>query len=415
MNKQIKLLLLPPYFTPEQMSSTHLDNDRYEAFAKAGFSMEVYVPMPTRNVSDDVRKKYKVHKHETMYDNHMSVYRFSMFREGRSPVLRCLRYILCFIKQFYFGFKAKDIDVIYLVSTPPIQGILGCLLKKIKKVPFVFNLQDIFPDSLVGAGLAKEKGILWKMGRIIENYTYSNADKIIVISEDFKKNIMNKGVSEEKITIVYNWIDEKKIVPVSKEKNILFEELVIPKNKFNVVYAGNFGNAQNIDVIISTAEYLKDKQDIQFLLFGTGGMVEHYQQIVQNMNLDNVRFYPLQPMYKVSYVYSLGNIGIVTCKKGLGKGSFPSKTWSIMATGTPVLVNYDKDTDLERLVNKNHVGIFTDAGNAEQFANGVLAMFQNPELCKAYGRNARNYIEKYISKESSTNKYIQEIIAVYNS
>ena len=113
----------------------------------------------------------------------MKVYRFSMFREGKNPILRALRYVLCWCKQFYYGWKAKDIDLIYLVSTPPIQGVLGGLLKKIKKVPFIYNLQDIFPDSLAGTGLAKKGGLLWKIGRVIENFTYRNADKIIVIDK----------------------------------------------------------------------------------------------------------------------------------------------------------------------------------------------------------------------------------------
>lgn len=407
--------MLPAYFHPEQMASTHLDKDRYEAFAKTDFLMEVYTPMPTRNVSDNVREKYKARQRERMYDGHMSVYRFSMFREGKNPILRCLRYILCFIKQFYFGLRAKDIDIIYLVSTPPIQGILGCLLKKIKKVPFVYNLQDIFPDSLVGTGLAKEKGFLWKIGRAIENYTYRNADKIIAISEDFKKNLMNKGVPSEKISIVYNWVDDKSIIPVSKENNSLYDELDISKDKFNVVYAGNFGNAQNIDVTIAAAELLQDEVGIQFLLFGTGGMVDHYKQLVSNKGLTNIKFYPLQPIEKVSYVYSLGDLGIVACKKGLGKGAFPSKTWSIMATGTPVIANYDKDTDLERLIIENHIGVFSEAGDSKQMADGIMSMYRNPEICKEYGLNARKYIEKYVSTDISTNKYISEIITVCNA
>lgn len=410
----MKILILPAYFYPEQTASTHLNKDRYEAFAKIDFLMDVYTPMPTRNVSDDVRKKYKAIQRERMYDGHMSVYRFSMFKEGKSPVLRCLRYILCFIKQFYFGLRAKDIDIIYLVSTPPIQGILGCLLKKIKKVPFVYNLQDIFPDSLVGTGLAKEKGFLWKIGRAIENYTYRNVDKIIVISEDFKKNLMNKGVPSEKISIVYNWVDDKSIIPVSKENNSLYDELDISKDKFNVVYAGNFGNAQNIDVTISAAELLQGEVGIQFLLFGTGGMVDHYKQLVSNKGLTNIKFYPLQPIEKVSYVYSLGDIGIVACKKGLGKGAFPSKTWSIMATGTPVIANYDKDTDLERLIIENHIGVFSEAGDSKQMADGIMSMYRNPEICKAYGLNARKYIEEHVSKEIAVNRYANVIIEAYN-
>ena len=92
----------------------------------------------------------------------------------------------------------------------------------------MYNLQDIFPDSLAGTGLAKKGGLLWKIGRVIENFTYRNADKIIVISEDFKRNIMAKGVPEEKIVVVYNWVDEEAVKHVPREENKLFDAYGLP-------------------------------------------------------------------------------------------------------------------------------------------------------------------------------------------
>ena len=412
MKDRIKVLMLPAYFYPEQTASSHLNKDRYSAFLQAGFQLEIHTPSPTRNVSDEIRNKYRHLKTEIKYDGQMTVHRFSMYREGKNPVFRALRYFICFVKQLYYGVKAKNIDVVYLVSTPPIQGIFGGILKKIKKVPVVYNLQDIFPDSLVGTGLAKRNGILWKIGRIIENYTYRNADKIIVISEDFKKNIMDKGVPEEKIVVIYNWVNEEAVVPVAKKENFLYDELGISRDKFNVVYAGNLGNAQNIDVIVSTAEILKNRSDIQFLLFGTGGLVDHYKRIVVEKELDNVRFFPLQSIERVSYVYGLGDLGIVSCKKGLGKGAFPSKTWSIMAAGTPVIANYDADTDLEHLIRKNRLGVFTESGNSEQMANSILELCVNRDLCEEFGKNARNYIERNVSKKAATDKYVKVVQSV---
>ena len=219
----MKILYLPAYFFPEQAASSYINNNRNQAFADAGFDTIVYVPTPCRGVDQDVRKKYcsKQYRKELMYNGKMTVHRFPLYAEGKNPILRALRYTLCWIKQFNRGLFAKDIDCIYLASTPPIQGVLGGMLKKLKKVPFVYNLQDIFPDSLVGTGLAKKDGLLWKIGRRIENFTYRNADKIIVISQDFKRNIMAKGVPEEKIEVVYNWVDENAITPVMKKMSFL--------------------------------------------------------------------------------------------------------------------------------------------------------------------------------------------------
>ena len=208
---------------------------------------------------------------------------------------------------------------------------------------------------------------------------------------------------------MYNWVDENAVVPVAKEDNPLYDELGINREKFSVVYAGNFGHAQNIDVTIAAAEKLKDFEDIQFLMFGTGGLVDDYKKIAQEKGLNNMFFFPLQPVEKVSQVYSLGNLGVVACKKGLGKGAFPSKTWSIMSAGTPVIANYDEYTDLERLVKDNGLGVFSAADDSEQMSQRIMEMYNNRELCAEYGRNARQYILDNVSKEKSTQKYVDVI------
>lgn len=408
----MRILILPSYFQPEMFSGRYLINDRNEAFVKAGVDVYVVTPVPSRGVHPSEIKYYKQNKTEFLHEGKMIVHRFKLMQEKKNPILRAFRYFFQNIKQFSraaFTREGRSADVILVASTPPTQGFMAAMITKITRVPIVYNLQDIFPDSLVGAGLAKRDGLLWKIGRVIENITYRNADKIIVISDDFKKNIMAKGVPEEKIVVVYNWVDENAVVPVAKEDNPLYDELGINREKFSVVYAGNFGHAQNIDVTIAAAERLKDVDDIQFLMFGTGGLVEDYKKIAQEKGLKNMFFFPLQPVEKVSQVYSLGDLGIVACKKGLGKGAFPSKTWSIMSAGTPVIANYDEDTDLERLVRDNGLGVFSAADDSEQMAQRIMDMYNNQELCAEYGRNARQYILDNVSKEKSTQKYVDVI------
>ena len=408
----MRILILPAYFQPEKFSGKQLITDRNEAFIKAGREVCVFTPVPSRGVHPLEAKHYKQNKTESLHEGMMIVHRFKLMQEKKNPILRAIRYLLQNVKQFNraaFTHYGRNSDVMLIASTPPTQGFMAAMIKKITKVPVVYNLQDIFPDSLAGAGMAKHNGILWKIGRVVENITYRNADRIIVISDDFKKNIMAKGVPEEKIVVVYNWVDENAVVPVAKEDNPLYDDLGINREKFSIVYAGNFGHAQNIDVTIAAAERLREVEDIQFLMFGTGGLVEDYKKIAQEKGLENMFFFPLQPAEKVSQVYSLGDLGVVACKKGLGKGAFPSKTWSIMSAGTPVIANYDEDTDLERLVKEKGLGVFSAADDSEQMAERIMEMYNNRGVCAEYGRNARQYILDNVSKEKSTQKYVDMI------
>lgn len=403
----MRLLFLPTYFTPERTASSHLTNDRCEAFAGAGFDMEVYAPCPTRGISREEREAYKKRlRREVLYGGRMRVYRFSLWREGKNPVSRALRYVVACVKHFYYGCRAKDADVLFVASTPPIQGAMAALVKKVTGVPVVYNLQDIFPDSLVGTGLAKKGGLLWRIGRRIEDFTYRNADKIIVISEDFKRNIMAKGVPEDKIEVIYNWVDETAVVPVAKDENPLFEELGVNRELFHVVYAGNLGHAQNVQVLLDCADLLKGERDIEFLIFGTGGLKEEYEAYAKEKGLDNVRFFPLQPTEKVSQVYSMADVALVSCKKGLGGSAMPSKTWSILSAGTPVLCSFDRGGDLQRIVEENHLGLFAEAGDERALADNVMKFFRDRDMCREYGRNGRKYIEANLTKEAGTSKYV---------
>lgn len=404
----MKLLLLPPYFTPESQSSSLLDHHRYEAFANANINMVLYTPMPTRGITDEVRSEYKNRKRESMYHNKMHVVRYSLMKEGKNPICRALRYFLGFVKQYYYGCKQKHVDCIFLVSTPPIQGLLGGFLKKKHNVPFVYNLQDIFPDSLVGTGLSKQGSLLYKIGKKIENYTYSKADKIIVISEDFKKNIIAKGVPEEKIEVVYNWVDENAVVPVAKEDNPLFDELGISRDKFHVVYAGNLGNAQNIDVIIDAANVLKEENNVEFLIFGTGGLKDQFVAKVNDLKLDNVKFFPLQPMERVSQVYGLGDVCVVSCKPGLGGAAMPSKMLSIMSAGRAVVASFDKG-ELTYILENHKCGMYAPAGDADAFAEMIKHLSQNRDECKAMGDNARKLILQKFTKAYGTSRYVDII------
>lgn len=410
----MRILQLRAYFPPEHAASSYLSENLIEEFISQGMDLLVYVPTPSRGISSEIRAEYckKEHRVEVMYDGHMTVHRFSMFAEGKNPVMRAFRYVLCWVKQLYYGLKVKNIDCIYLASTPPIQGVLGAYLKKSKKVPFIYNLQDIFPDSLAGTGLTKKGSILWKIGRVIENFTYKHADKIIVISEDFKKNIMAKGVPEDKIVVVYNWVDQNAVVHVDRSENKLIEKYGIDPSKFYIEYSGNVGLTQNMDMLLDVMKDLKDSHpEIGLILVGEGAYKKQVEEIVTRDSLTNVIMLPFQPYEDISHVFSLGDVGLIISKPGVGSNSVPSKTWSIMSASRPVLANFDEN-EIKSILSDNNCGIFTKAGDKEAFKNAIIKLYENRDLCKDYGRNGRKFIMQNLTREVGTQKYVDVIKSV---
>ena len=406
----MKVLRLPTYCYPEAFSSSHLENDRYNSYEKNGIELHVYAPIPSRGIDDATRKQYA--KYEELNNGYIKIHRFPIFKEPKNTILRAIRYLMINHKQYRMALKVKDIDVIYGASTPPTQGLYCAKLKKKlskkygKKVPFVYNLQDVFPDSLSTTGIAKKGSFIYTIGNKMANKIYDAADVIIVIGNDMKANIMEKGVPEEKIEVVYNWIDTEAVTPIKKENNKLFDELNLNKDTFKVVYAGNLGKAQGLDTLLDSAEILKEKSNIEFIFFGRGAEEERLKKRAENM--PNVKFFPLMPMERVPEVYSLADACAVCCKKGTGGAGFPSKTWTIMGCGSPLLVSFDEG-ELYNTVNDNKLGIATPAEDAKALSESILTLSKSPALADEMGSNARAYVEANASKEICTQKYIDVI------
>lgn len=408
----MKVLMLQGYYEPEVASGMHLTMDLIHDLILSDNEVDVITPIPTRGVDDETRNKYKrLKKKEIKLKGKLTINRYWLPREGKTTITRAFRYILGGILHIIKSINIKT-DILVVDSTPPTNGLISIIIKKIKKIPVVYILQDIFPDSMVTAKMTKEGSLIWKIGRIVENFTYKNVDEIIVISQDFKKNLMDKGVDENKIHVISNWIDENKILPINKEDNILFDELNLDKNKFYVVYAGNLGNAQNIEVILNAAKRTENINDIKYIIFGGGVQEEFYKEMASNMKLKNIKFYPLQPYERVSHVYSLGDVSIVSCKEGFGTSAMPSKTWSIMSTGTAVIANFDKDTELQSIIEDNKLGIFTNAGDIVALENAIVKLYKDKELCKNMGNNGRQYILDNLSRKSQTSKYINVLKSI---
>lgn len=404
----MRILKLPGYYYPEQVASSHLGRDLEEAYQKAGFSMLIYAPTPTRGVDAATRRDYcKNHRHEVLDAGRVEVRRFAMFREGRNPLLRAFRYLCCLIRQTVCGLRAKDCDVLVIASTPPINGLMMAVLHRFKKYKIVYTLQDIFPDSLVYTGMTHKGSLLWKIGRQIENITYRAADKIVVISESFKQNILAKGVPEEKIAVIPNWVDENQVVHVERADNPLFDRYGLDRNKFYVCYSGNVGHTQNMPLLVEAAERLQAHPDIGIVVVGDGAFKPRLETLIREKGVTNITLLPFQDYSEISSVFSLGDVGLLISKKGIGVNSVPSKTWSIMSASRPVLACFDEDSELCGTIREIGCGVCVPPDDVEALTGAILAMAADKAQNEAMGALGRRYIEDHLTKALCTGKYVE--------
>lgn len=401
----MKIVILDAYYYPENIAFSHLEKDIIEGLIARGHAVSVVCPTPSRGLSDEVIVRYKTIKHETR--DGVEIQRFSAPREGKNPLMRAARYYWCNCRQYSIVKRRRDADVIFAVSTPPTQGRMGGKAAKKLGVPFVYSIQDLFPDSLVTSGLGREDSFLFRFGMMMEKKTYRLASKLIVLSEPMRETLLKRGAAADKVAVVSNWIDTDAVSPVKKDDNPLFEEYDISRDTFNVVYAGNFGASQGADIILRAAQLLRDNRDISFVIFGGGTEYESAKALAKELRLDNVKMLDLLPAERVAQVYSLGDIALITCKKGVGKSAVPSKLWSIMACDTPIVASFDTDSELSRIIEESGAGGCVEPERPEVLARAIENAASKDGLKRSGEASIRNYAVGHASKENSVKRYVE--------
>ena len=162
------------------------------------------------------------------------------------------------------------------------------------------------------------------------------------------------------------------------------------------------------------AEKLKGKDGIQFIIFGNGSEEANIRRRIAEKRLTNIQLFPLQPLDRISEVYSLGDVSIIPCKPGTGGSGMPSKTWTIMATGTAIIASFDLGGEMEQTINEADCGICVPAGNAEKLAEAIDELFRDRERTITLGDNARKFAVEKVSKEQAVAQYIELIEKVVN-
>lgn len=404
--------MLAGYFSPEQSADTHLNQDMAQDFARYGAEVTVVVPFPSRGVDLQTQAEYTKKRTEQICE-HLCVMRVgNPDRFRQNLVVRGLM-LLRKSWQLYRTAKKLDADAYFILSSPPFLGYVGALLAK--RAPVIYKLQDIFPDSLLHAKGWSETRWSVRLLRRMERFVYQNVTQIHVISEDMKATLLSRGVPEEKLHVVWNWIDENACVPVEREDNHLFQQFRLPPDRFYIGYAGNIGLLQNVETIIRAARRLETQTpDIQFIVIGDGAWRPKMEEMLKERPLSNLKIFPMQPVQAVSQVYSLGDVELVSLKPGVTKMAMPSKTWSIMSAARPVVCEIDLDSGLREIIHEAKCGMCVASGDDEALANVLLQLYEMPEKERvAMGRRGRQFIEKHLTRAASTRKHyvlIQDLL-----
>ena len=391
----MNILIITNYFPPEIRSASHLFYELSESFVEKGHKVTVVTGFPRENIKELPDKyKSKLFLREIM--NGIQVLRVAAMSFPRNiPVVRGMEQFILSLQFLWGGLISGRQDVVLVYSPPLPLGLSTILLNRAKQIPFVFNMQDIYPQCIIDLGILKNP-LLIKLFEGMEKFIYKKADYITVHSEGNREHVISRGIIPNKVVVLPNWVDTDMIAP-SDRLNKFREENNLG-NKFVVSYAGVMGYAQDLSTIIKSAERLKNYEDILFLLVGDGPMKEGLEQQVETLGLKNVKFLPMQPREKYPEVLAASDVGLVTLTREIVTPVVPAKLLNIMASGRPVVASLDLSGDTPKIIKASQCGYCVEPESPEMLAQTILKLYDEPVLREEFGRNGRKYAEEHFSR-----------------
>ena len=293
-------------------------------------------------------------------------------------------------------------DVVLAMSPPLTLGLAGWAVARSRRVPFVFNIQDVFPDVAVELGMLTDPRVIAAAARL-ERITYQRADAVTVLSDELAANVRAKlavgrrgsasADDPTKVHVIPNFVDTVAVAPAPTENAYRVEHDLVGKRV--VMYAGNVGFSQSLDLVLAAARALADRPDVVFVINGGGsaraGLVERAQ------GLANVRFVDMQPKARLPEVLAAADVHVVPLKRGLAKASVPSKLYSILAAGRPLVASVDAGTEVARTVERAGAGLAVEPDDADAFIAAVARLLDAPDEARRMGRSGRAFVEGWAS------------------
>ncbi len=362
------------------------------------------------------------HPHGKLYDGYKNRWLSTEIIDG-IKVIRVKTYLTAnkdnikrsinFLVYFFLAIKAstlvKNVDVIIATSPQFFCGLAGTIIKKLKNKPFVLEVRDLWPDSIVAVNTIKEN-LFIKFLRIFERKMYHSADHIVVLTNSFRKHILGFGYPSEKIRTIPNGVNINHFNNVSEHKTTWAFDFT-EKGKFIVSYIGTFGLAHGIENIIIAAEKLQNNSNIHFLLVGDGSQRNNLTSMVKKLGLTNITILPLQSRKVILNLLELSDVGVVTLiNSPLFSTVIPSKIFEYMAARKPLIISVPLG-ETTKIIDKNFCGIIVMPENPEAITESILKLYNNNNLSTKMGANGYKTVMKYFNREQLATQMYQIIIS----
>jgi len=402
------LLLLSLAFPPDANSTAQLFGEMVEDLVAEGWHVEVVTTKPhnTPNQATSAAQRLTpvwggLLAKSTFHG--ATVWHTAMPMKGGSVALRIGGWLgFHALSVFAAWLKVGKTDVILAPSPPITTGVAAWLIARMKRAPFIYNVQELYPDAVVNLGALKE-GVLLKLLRSMERFVYDHAFAVTAIAPGMARIIRERTRHAQKVRLIPNFVDIRVIAP--RPRNNAFSREFGLDGRFTVVYAGNMGPAQGLEILLDAADLTRDDGKILYVFVGDGTLRGQLEQVARERRLSNVVFIAQQPYHRVPDIYGASDLCVVPLVSSLIAEAVPSKVYRIMAAERRVLAITAPESDLAAVVLESGAGIVVDHGKPQALAQAITRVMESPDA--DMGKRGRNYAVQHVSRDRIVDEYCE--------
>ena len=410
----MKILYVSQYFPPEMGAPAARAAELAHHWAQAGHDVSILTGFPnhpTGVVPEEWRARLSRLIYKETIDG-VQVFRTWLWPlPNRKAHERMRNYASFCISAALRGIAIPRPDVIIATSPQLLVGLAGWWLsfarQGTRQIPFVFEVRDLWPESLTAVGVGDENSLLHHTLAKIAGFLYQKADRIVVVTPAFREHLIRHWrVPEEKIAVVENGVETDLFSPQSEASNQAIRRHLNAEEKFLVCYIGTMGNAHGLETLLDAAATLQhDQPNVLFLLIGEGAEKERIKSLAQSCNLANILFLDQQPREKIPAFISASDASLVLLKKTeVFKTVIPTKMLEFMSCARSVILGVDGQA--REIVEAAGAGLIIEPENSEALAQAIQSLAAQPDLRAKLGQKGREYILRNFSRARTAEKYI---------